>query len=107
MSYTSFQNQQNTVKNQIQQQQNTPKEGEEDISFGEELSEMLESNAVVRDDNRKASEINVEFVSEEKEQEYRKILNEVVKNVQCSLGMYFCWSSCMRATKRAYNLYLI
>ncbi|CAB4008105.1 Hypothetical predicted protein [Paramuricea clavata] len=82
-------------KNSCQnEQQNETDESE--ISFGEELNEILESNSKTGETEGKlsteqdlcivpASEISADLLSEEKELEYKKILENIVKNVESSL----------------------
>lgn len=85
---TNFEHQEET--GEIQPKKQTQEGSDEEISFGEELNEILESS-------EKTSEeaINIvqnscknfeNFLTENQEQEYKEILVDVVNNVQSSLG---------------------
>ncbi len=97
----SSQNQDKRPNTQSKKQQNKRDESEGEISFGEELNEIFESKSETREAegklsseqdpcNSQTSEIDKDLLSEEKEQEYKTILENVVKNVHSSLGMFSC-----------------
>jgi Mg2+ and Co2+ transporter CorA len=76
----------------------TTEDDKGEISFGEELKEIFESNSETGDGERKlgseqdvfdiqASEVNV-HLSEEKQLEYKRILENIVQDVQSSLGRF-------------------
>ncbi|XP_028391661.1 VPS9 domain-containing protein 1-like isoform X2 [Dendronephthya gigantea] len=73
----------------IQHPEQTQEESDEKISFGEELSEIRELREETNEgaiNTAQDSYENVEnFLSENQEQEYQKILIDVVNNVQSSL----------------------
>ena len=95
----SCHSQEGTLENKDKEQNKTKEESEGEISFGEELNEIFESNSETGEHERKlnaeqdscdiqTSEVDV-YLSEEKEVEYKKILENVVKDVQSSLGTLY------------------
>lgn len=91
-----------TMGNKSCQNEQQNETDESEISFGEELNEILESNSKTGETEGKlsteqdlctvqASEISADLLSEEKELEYKKILENIVKNVQSSLGTFACY----------------
>ena len=81
-------------------EQKNQEDSQEEISFGEELNDILDSNLSEAGErlnagenpcNIKESDVSTDVLSEEKEQKYKKMLQNVVKNVQSSLGTFTCY----------------
>jgi Mg2+ and Co2+ transporter CorA len=86
------------VEAENEEQNKTTEDDKGEISFGEELKEIFESNSETGDGERKlsseqdvfdiqASGVNV-HLSEEKQLEYKRILENIVQDVQSSLGRF-------------------
>ena len=86
------------VEAENEEQNKATEDDKGEISFGEELKEIFESNSETGDGKRKlsseqdvfdiqASGVNVDL-SEEKQLEYKRILENIVQDVQSSLGRF-------------------